>query len=758
MSASPSTDVFLDSLIADMRSRWEAGERPLTEDYLAKHPSLRNHPGAIGELIYEEVCLRRERGQSGCSTEVLKRFPQWANQLRVLLEVRDTLELDADPDYPSSGDVVCEFQLMSELGRGRRGRVFLARQIPLAERLVVVKLTPRQGVSEHHTLARLQHTNIVPLYAVLDDDNRSLRILCMPYFPGATLAAAFEQLKDIPTCDRTPLLLRQAVVARSPNDLRTGEDSEPLSWGDDGYVNAVCRIGACLAEALQFAHDRHFIHMDVKPSNILLTSDGQPMLLDFHLAREPLPEGAIPPATLGGSVGYLSPEQSAAFEAVKAGHPLRQHVDGRSDLFSLGVVLYEALAGQQPGENPRPLVQLNPRVSPGLSDIVARCLAPRPKDRYPTALALAEDLRAHLANRPLRGVRNRSLAERWRKWRRRRPHALGMYAVLLLMMFTSLYALAYITARGRQGERALIQGEEELVRGNIAVARGTFLRGLTAAEELPLHNRLVADLREGLWRAERAELAGELHTVAQGLRGLSFADSVSAEAMIASEQSVRRLWEKREQLFGLAAADLPNAIRRQAREDLFDLAILWSQLKVRISPSSGVVDAKREALQVLKDTEAELGSTPALCLERAILAESLGLASEASAARFLASRASVKTAWEHAALGNFYFRSDRNRARTEFEQAVEIDPHSYWAQLAFGRCEMALGSLDESLIAFSVCIGLEPKNAQGYLHRGLVNAKLKRREVAIKDIERALELDPTNLQAKEMLEQVKRSQ
>src|SRR5207302_1825853 len=106
------------------------------------------------------------------------------------------------------------------------------------------------------------------------------------------------------------------------------------------YVHAVCWIGACLAEALHYAHERGLVHLDLKPSNVLLAADGQPLLLDFHLAREPVRPGAPAPEWFGGTEGYMSPEQHQALTAMKKRQPIGVRVDGRSDLYSLGVVLY----------------------------------------------------------------------------------------------------------------------------------------------------------------------------------------------------------------------------------------------------------------------------------------------------------------------------------------------------------------------------------------------------------------------------------
>ena len=104
-------------------------------------------------------------------------------------------------------------------------------------------------------------------------------------------------------------------------------------------------IGACLAEALKYAHDRGVVHLDVKPSNVLVTANHQPMLLDFHLAREPLAAGERG-AGFGGTPAYMSPEQKQAMAAIKLGNATPVPIDGRSDVYSLGLVLYEALGGQ----------------------------------------------------------------------------------------------------------------------------------------------------------------------------------------------------------------------------------------------------------------------------------------------------------------------------------------------------------------------------------------------------------------------------
>src|SRR5262249_50809956 len=147
---------------------WRRGQRLGVEEWLARHPTLRGQRDAVLRLVCEELCLRREASLAIDAHDFVQRFPEWSGEIQALLECQRVLEPeDAGGDEPALDGRLRDLRILTELGRGGQGRVFLATQPQLADRPVVVKITPCRG-QEHLSLARLQHTHIVPLYWVKD--------------------------------------------------------------------------------------------------------------------------------------------------------------------------------------------------------------------------------------------------------------------------------------------------------------------------------------------------------------------------------------------------------------------------------------------------------------------------------------------------------------------------------------------------------------------------------------------------------------
>ncbi|MDB5311800.1 MAG: serine/threonine protein kinase [Gemmataceae bacterium] len=720
----------------EMVDRWRRGERPLTEEYLDRFPDLRECPEAALELLAEELALRDEYGRPTSPAELAERFPLWEAQVRALVQCHRALGPQAAPRFPSPGDAIGEFRLVAELGRGSHGRVYLATQPALGGRPVVLKLGPAAG-HEHLSLARLQHTHIVPLYSVHEFPEEGMRGLCLPHFGGTTLAAVLAGLDPVGRPaggeDILTALRRAEPGGPAPPPTRSLA-REALARA--AYADAICWIGACLADALQYAHDRGLLHLDLKPSNILLAADGVPMLLDFHLARPPLPAGEPAPPWLGGTPGYMAPEQLTAVAAVRTGTAIPTALDGRADVYALGVVLREALRAPARGGEAVP----GPA---GLTDILARCTAADPRDRYPTTADVAADLRRHLADLPLKGVANRSLTERWTKWRRRRPLALPLALALGAVLAAGVGFWARSGRQVDRAETAFRDGETHLQNGRYAEAVQAHRAGETLLDGVPFRQGLRARLRESRRAAERGQAADDLHTLCEQVRPLYAADVVTPEQVRPVEARCRDLWARRDQIVQTLTGQPNPDLEPRWRGDLLDLGILTADLGVRAVSLDQAPGAHRQALATLTEAEFLIGPSGVLHLERARHARASGDPEAADAATRRARTLPPRTAWEHLAVGRAALGAgDVSRAAAEMDRALRLDPGSFWANYYKGTCRLRTAEPADALVAFSVCVALAPQSAWCFHNRGLAYAELGRLDDAQADFDRAFTLDP----------------
>lgn len=364
------------------------------------------------------------------------------------------------PSFPLVGEQLDDFELLAVLGQGAFATVYLARQISLG-RQVALKVSANRG-SEARTLASLEHDHIVRVFSEVVDAERNLRLMCLQLVNGPTLEKVLKRLANRPRAEWSGAAILEAVdhLSHQPAlfDPAALRDRELLQRGD--YFEAIGWLGGRLAEALAHAHSQRVLHRDIKPANILLNRYGRPMLADFNVALDPERVRGATGAMFGGTLNYMAPEHLDAFNPEeKAITP--EAVDERSDLYSLGVVLFESLTGQLPfgpavkGQRPTEVLRQlaagrraeapSPRrlveVPEVLDWTVRRCLAADPAQRYQTAGELANALEGCREHRqvekelPPAGPITRAIL--------RQPFLMGLGLIVLPHLVASVVNISY---------------------------------------------------------------------------------------------------------------------------------------------------------------------------------------------------------------------------------------------------------------------------------------------------------------------------
>jgi serine/threonine protein kinase/tetratricopeptide (TPR) repeat protein len=524
----------------DMALRWEAGDTAETEWYRDRFPDL-GHEELVA-LAYEEFCLREESGQPVDPRTLYERFPEQREALARVLGIHELVgpmtstvlhpssSALRDTQFPDVGETIAGFRLVELLGEGAFARVFLGHERQLADRQVALKVTRRES-REPQTLARLQHTHIVPVYSYQVDPATGLHLLCMPYFGRVTLARLLaDPAMENARHGADILAILDRIEPDRPAGPKPSAATERDTFSRLPFAEALALWALRLAEALAHAHDRGVLHRDIKPSNVLITADGLPMLLDFNLAGWRVSElEPASPDCLGGTFPYMAPEHLVAL--AEGSH---KEVDARTDIFSLGVVLYEAMGVRpfpvSPARTSRsltgtlrdaaaersrpvpPIRQTFPEVPAAFEAVVLKCLAPNPADRYPSAHALAADLQAVVTNRPLHGA-NEPWPSRGHRWFLRNRRRLAVLA-------PAAFAIASVLSFWLEGriERTRVQiqvegyvkkADEDQRDGKFALAERNFKLARDLSEKRPELRDLYEKARGGYHFARIAtELQG----------------------------------------------------------------------------------------------------------------------------------------------------------------------------------------------------------------------------------------------------------
>jgi tetratricopeptide (TPR) repeat protein len=367
----------------------------------------------------------------------LERYPDLADALRGVFRTLDFVEATSRSLNASKlerDQRLGDYRIVREIGRGGMGVVYEAIQTSLNRRVALKVLASTAVFSDHAserfvreaaTAGRLHHTNIVPVYAV--GEEQGILYYAMQFIEGVTLA---EYLAE-----RTQ---RRAVT-------------------DADHVRRVARWGRAVAGALEHAHRHGVRHRDIKPSNLLLDATDNVWVTDFGLARADATVSLTVSGDVIGTARYMAPEQA------RGG---RSEVDARADIYALGATLYELLAARPAYDGtsrdavlsdivftaPTPLRSLAPAVPRDLETIIAKCMAKSPDDRYASASEVREDLRRFLSGESIVARRTPIIRRAWRYARRRRMRIAGLALVAVLLI--AIVGLV-IRFRGLQGQHKL---------------------------------------------------------------------------------------------------------------------------------------------------------------------------------------------------------------------------------------------------------------------------------------------------------------
>jgi serine/threonine protein kinase/WD40 repeat protein/tetratricopeptide (TPR) repeat protein len=448
----------------------------------------------------EEFMTRYRRGERPALAEYEARFPALAGRIRIVFPAMVEMERVGDsptgpvavvPDHPvTAGDGVPpqigEFRILRKVGEGGMGVVYEAVQESLGRHVALKVLPPnRTGTylerfrREARAAARLHHTNIVPVFGVGEADG--LHFYAMQFIPGQGLDTVLDEVRRLrgtktsqggpsPTMARSvaeglltgtfpPADTRPDALPPAQPPASTDVRSELANQPEARYYREVARIGMQVAEALTYAHGQGVLHRDIKPSNLLLDLGGTVWVTDFGLSKADDEADLTQTGDIVGTLRYMAPER------------FRGTADARSEVYALGVTLYElltlrpafagsdrvALLEQVCHTAPARPRRLDGHIPRDLETVVLKAIAREPADRYPSAAALADDLRRFLTDRSIT-ARRASAVEQLRRWARRNK------AVASLLGFILLAAVSAAVVFGLQSSRlrvALKESEDD---------------------------------------------------------------------------------------------------------------------------------------------------------------------------------------------------------------------------------------------------------------------------------------------------------
>jgi serine/threonine protein kinase/Tfp pilus assembly protein PilF len=672
-----------------------------------------------------------------------------------------------NPEWPT----LPGYEILEELGRGGMGVVYKARQVR-ANRIVALKMilsgsqaSERDRArfrSEAEAIARLQHPNIVQIFEV--GEHNGSPYFSLEFVGGGSLA---DHLRG------TPLSALHAA-----------------------------QLLETLARAMHFAHQQGIVHRDLKPANILLLGNGErgagtdkttehrqradtppsgtasfPALsgpsfpickiTDFGLAKM-LDSAEVEHTRSGvvvGTPGYMAPEQALG---------RNQDIGPCTDVYALGVLLYQMMTGQQPfqGEMPMevlikvtstepvPPSRLVPRLPRDLETICLKCLEKAPARRYASANDLADDLHRFLHHEPILA---RPVGPLERGWRlvKRRPAMAALLAVAVVASLTLIGTVAaFAQAEQRRHDRAHAEVRDLILRGRQAFEAGNWddARNLLSTAQKRARNEdrlgdLAPEADELLARAEGQLAARATYRKFQQRRDEALFQATLASGASSSQQRRAVLDKVRSALALVGAADGPVALgpfftqeeKSEIQRGCFELLLVLAEATAQPQPHHAPADLRRhadEALAILDRAKPLLAaSAHAYHLQRARYLDQQGDSAAAQRERRSADRITARSAFDHYLIGTEHYRQgDAHRAHAALTEALRLQPGNFWARYFLALCFVRLGQPMPACVLLTTCLSQQPRVVWIYLLRGFVQGQLGEHASAEADFQTALQL------------------
>jgi eukaryotic-like serine/threonine-protein kinase len=633
----------------------------------------------------------------------------------------------SDERSTESEPMVEGYEILAKLGYGGMGVVYKARQLSL-NRSVALKMIRAGSLArpedlvrfriEAEAVAKQRHPNIIQIFDI--GEVGGLPFVALELLDGGSL---------------------DALLAGTP---------QPGEWS--------AKLSATLARAIHAAHQAGIIHRDLKPSNVMFAADGTPKITDFGLAKRLEDEGYTETGQVLGSPSYIPPEQARG-EAKEVGPT--------ADVYALGAILYEMLTGRPPFKGKTPLEtvmqvlnedpvspsHLMSQVSRDLETICLKCLAKEPSKRYPTALALANDLDRFLADRPIQ-ARRTHLLERGLKWVRRRPAMSSLLAIICVIITSSviggLRSWADLKAELDRDEASLTWCSNELLDGRHPIAE---LSQLVARSERDprlagVHVRAQDMLREARRRAnEKLVLEADRERLREFLSRrddalfqdteLTSLDPLENVAVVrkSSLAALRVFAADGQGDLQWSLARLPDSLSQQERESIvlgcYEMLMILAEAVAQPLPGESATVQARKAIEVL-DGAVPLRRLPthAYHLRKAAYLDAAGDAEGANQERLAAERIQPDGAFDHFLTGLAEYKlGHKSQSRRHFAEALQAQPNHFWAQCLLAHCDLNSrnGNAEGARAYLTASLQSHPELPWLYLLRGFASGQIASR-------------------------------